>query len=332
MKRRLSLFVIILEIIFLTLFSGCSTQQQTAVAMIDGEKISEAEFNIYLIEAKQMFEEIGGDDIWETDFEGKTAEEVAKESALNSIFYIKISAKAAKNMNISLTKEEKEQALKEAQNSMKALTEQELEEMNLTEDIFIRVMEEKILRNKLYESITGNFELSEKDFESYYVEYMEENKKELIQLDIEYIYFATYSLVNNKPVQFSEEEKKKVQDKALLALKNIRETKEMQSNECDEKVSEIISAGEFDYKELEEAAFSLDEGEISDLIQTAGGYYIIKLNEKRIPNEETIKQNLKETYINSKKNEIFNEEFQKWSNGISMEKYTEVWNTIKIVK
>ena len=44
--------------------------------------ISKSEYMLYLYEATRDFNEIGGNDIWETDFDGQSAENVVKKEHL----------------------------------------------------------------------------------------------------------------------------------------------------------------------------------------------------------------------------------------------------------
>ena len=75
MKRFIS--AILVTIIALISLSGCLGKGGDYVAEIGNTKIRRGEFMVYLIEQKKNFEEQGGSDIWEADFDGVSAIEVA---------------------------------------------------------------------------------------------------------------------------------------------------------------------------------------------------------------------------------------------------------------
>jgi foldase protein PrsA len=71
-----------------------------------------------------------------------------------------------------------------------------------------------------------------------------------------------------------------------------------------------ISRGQMDEK-FEEAAFGLEKGSISDIVQTSEGYHIIKVTEK-VPAEEAVFEDIKdEVYATVLENRI-NEEYASW--------------------
>lgn len=91
------------------LLTGCSAKESSAeVLKINDKAVLEAEYMLYLDEAADNFETIGGKDIWDTDFDGVSAEDTAKEMALNSLLTIKISALKADEYGFELTAEELE--------------------------------------------------------------------------------------------------------------------------------------------------------------------------------------------------------------------------------
>jgi parvulin-like peptidyl-prolyl isomerase len=295
------------------------------VATVDGDRVSVEEFNMYLYEVQKNYEARGGKDIWETGFDGKTAEETAKEAALNSIAHIKISAKQAKQMNISLSKEEKAQAIKDATNTIESIDVETFKKIGIDEKALINIMLEKALRNKVFEEVTKNFELSEKDFVPYYLDYIQKNRNELIALDIQYIFLA------NSEGENSLEKANKV----LTLAKSGEDFSKLVSDYSQDKKTSVtqgkqtISKGDRS-EEFENAAFSLQVGEISGLVKSDNGYYIIKLNAIIEPDLEELKGKLKNYYIMTKKQQLFEQEYEKWQYDKKIEKNLEVWNDIKI--
>lgn len=164
------------------LLASCNEKNDKYVAVINGEKISIGEFKVYLVEMQANFEQTGGADIWDTDFEGKTAEEVAKEGTLNSIIYIKVSAQRAREIGLKLTQEEMEQAKQKANAYINDMDKKDFERLEITDKQLIQMMEENALFNKIYLETTKGFELSEKDFEDFFelqkAEWMKQRESE----------------------------------------------------------------------------------------------------------------------------------------------------------
>ena len=165
MKKNL-MSLVALVLVFSLFFSGCKNNSDVAnyAVKIGDTYVSVPEFKFYLYEAQKQFENIGGSDIWETDFEGETAENVAKETALNSLRIVTIAVENAKKYNVFLTDEEKQEAKKEAQSQFDVLTEAEKESMEINIDIINDVIESNHIYSKVYNEVTKNYELSEADF------------------------------------------------------------------------------------------------------------------------------------------------------------------------
>ncbi|MCD7778139.1 MAG: hypothetical protein LUH47_06525 [Clostridiales bacterium] len=176
--RKNFLFIFIL-ISALTL-TACSLFSSSAggddyVMTIGNEKISPAEFSIYLFEQKTMFEETGGSDIWDTDFSGVPAAEVAKENAYNSVIYVKTACENADEVNVSLTDEDKTEASALAAETFGEMNREYCESVGLDIETTEAVMEEIVLHQKVRDSVTNTYQLSEVDYSAYIDNYIAEN-------------------------------------------------------------------------------------------------------------------------------------------------------------
>lgn len=127
-------------------FTGCGNRQ-VIVATINDKQVSEPLYNIFLWSTQRGLESLQND-FWKLDnIEGKTPEEYAKEKALKSISYCIVVEQKAKELNIKLTKEEKDKVKQAAKKAME---------------------ENKALSNK--------YKISRKDYEAYYT-YAAQNEK-----------------------------------------------------------------------------------------------------------------------------------------------------------
>ncbi|MFJ7732979.1 peptidylprolyl isomerase [Lysinibacillus sp. NPDC097231] len=71
-----------------------------------------------------------------------------------------------------------------------------------------------------------------------------------------------------------------------------------------------ISRGQMD-EQFEEAAFALEKGGISDIVQTYEGFHIIKVTDK-VPAEEAVFEDVKDDVYTTLLEEHINEEYESW--------------------
>ena len=80
MKKKVRSLLCLLLIAALSLTAcGSSTAEFTdeAVLKIDGQEIMKSEYMVYLYTTTQSFVAAAGEDVWNMDFDGQTADELA---------------------------------------------------------------------------------------------------------------------------------------------------------------------------------------------------------------------------------------------------------------
>ena len=151
-------------------FSGCSSQSKTDIKQEDtteyafsiGETdVSKEEFNIYLYETQKSFEQLGGTDI-------------AIDNTLNSIQLVKFAVEEAEKRGVTLDDSMKNQAEERAEEMYDGLSDDIRSKIGADISLYESVFEENMLYNIMYEEITGDYSVNEKDFEAYYSEHKDE--------------------------------------------------------------------------------------------------------------------------------------------------------------
>lgn len=332
-KKIVSMLLILIVTSFLLMAcDSLKLSKKEYVATINNEKIKVEEYKIYLWKIKQIYQREGQEDIWETKFDGKPAEEVAKENAFDSIKAIKIQVQEAKRMGLAFTDEEKEEILSQTEELVSLIGVEEMKNMGLTEQIIEDVIEDTMMSQKLYNQSTKDFVGNKAEFE----EFFEENKEMLKQVKVKHILLKTHDIIDNQLVALSEEEQKDAKEKAEEVLERARNEEDFDAlvQEYSQDEASLPKNGEYIFakeqgmdKSFEEAAFNLEVGEISTLVHSSYGYHIIKLEEIIEPNKAIIEQN----YYELMKQNYFNKKVEEWMNHSEIEINQEVWDTIKIL-
>lgn len=333
MKNKKIIFIALL-VILITAFTGCTMSfgGRDYVVKINGEKISISEYNIYLYEQKKIFEQKGGEDIWETDFDGVPAQEVAKQNAVNSILIVKTSVEQAKSLGIKLNEEDKSKVKADAEKFCDEIGTDEMESLSLTEKKVYNVLLEGRIQKKVYEYITDGFEISKADFESYFNNYYEENKKELNNVKAAFIFINTSDL-DSKSADYENliiqryNKAEQIYERAIMQDDFLK--LQEQYSDSKERGIKDIKTGELETA-VEDAVYSTDKNKVSDIIQTGNGYYIIKVYDIIKPDIKELKTELKIQYVNEKKQEIFQNQCDKWSSETTIEKNEKIWDSISI--
>ena len=320
MKKRLLLIFLIVCINIL--FVGCSDGENESgkiAVKINNQSISESEFLIYLLETQKNFEDIGGKDIWETDFEGQTAENVAKESAFNTLKTVKISSQKSKDLNIELSEEDILNVEKEAEDTVKDLTESEKSNILNYNQVVLDVMKDKALYKKVYESLTKDYVISEPDFKTFFEKNKDDFRDKYTSLKLRSIHTDS----SKEAEEISQKIKEGTKFDELSSKYNI-DGKYSKGGKYEAFKGNLDSAFGI--------SFDINENEVTDVLEAYDGYYIFMLEGKEVPDDKKLEDYGKNVYIENTKKQIFEQEYAKWLNNSSVEKNDEVWENIHLIK
>lgn len=326
MKKNLFRNRLLLLSLSLCLLCGCgktvvltSGFAEGEIFKINSETCTKAEMNIYLANMANAYESTFGEEIWTTSTEDTTIEEAFKDTVLAKVSRIKVMNLMAKEEKISLSSDEKKSLRKAAKAYMKTLSKDEKDILGADEDLIYEMYSEYALAEKVYNSIVGDvtMEISDDDARSITVEelfiktYHEDSQGRLVD----------YSEANK---QEAKERAEDLREKAVTGS-DFEELCAMY-NEEDESVH-TIRRGEMP-ESYESVAFNLAEGEISNVIVTDDGYYIVKcLSTYERKETEANKQAI----IDAEKARVFDEKYNEFLSGLIGNLNEKEWNQTKII-
>ncbi len=308
------------------LLSGCKKTVVVTGGFAEGEvfrintlSCEANEMNIYLTNMANAYEQTFGEQIWTTSAGDTTIEEAFKETVLAKVTRIKVLNLMAKSEKASLSGEEKRTLKKAAKAYMKTLSKKEKTELGANEDLVYKMYSEYALAEKVYNSIVDEVQLDISDDDARSV-------------TVEEIFIKTYHEDNHgKLTDYSESAKAEARERALQIREDAVTGADFESlcavcNEGDES-NHTYRRGEMP-ESYEKAVFDLEEGEISNVITTEDGYYIVKCistYERKATNEN------KEAIINEAKRKAFEEKYNEFLPNIIANLNDKEWDGIKII-
>ena len=224
------------------------------------------EMMIYLTTFYNQYAAAYGEEMWNYDFGGVSLEEHVKDVAISKMAQIKIMNRMAEERDIRLTEDEEYRVLTAAECYYGALSEELKKQENITKDVVETVYREYLLANKVYEYITEAAD-------------MEISDDEARTVTVQEIYLKTWKVKDGEKVSMSETEKQQVLSqgrKILEQLKNGDDFATVAAQVSDDKQVVKNYAREDVEAAFEEVLFSMDEGELSEVIETSEGCCIVK--------------------------------------------------------
>ncbi len=224
------------------------------------------EIMIYLTTFYNQYVDTYGEEMWHYDFGGVSLEQHVKDVVLSKMAQIKIMNLMAEERDISLNEEEKAAGATAAENYYEMLEEDLKQQEKITKEVAEEVFEEYTLANKVYEAITESAD-------------MEISDDEARTVTAEVIYFKNWKMKNNEKTALSEAELLPVLKDAKEVLGKVNEGETFETLAVqysdDKQVVKSFSRGSVETS-FEELLFSMDEGDVSDVIEREDGYYIVK--------------------------------------------------------
>lgn len=279
------------------------------------------EVMVYLTNTQDQYESVYGEEIWKTHLDGVTLEESIKETVLAQLAQIKTMNLLAQQHGVSLEDGEREKAREAAGIYFGSLNETERETMQVNEEIIEQLYGELALANKVYEFIIKdiNPEISDDEARS---------------ITIQDILIKTYSQDGaGKRIAYEETAREDAYERAreilLLARdeENDFESLVLQYSEG-EKGTYSFGKGEVE-EDFENAAFNLETGEISGVVETEDGFHIIKCI-STFNREETDANKVK--IVEKRREEVFGQEYDAFVDSLTRTLNEELWNRVAFLK
>ena len=298
-KTRFKTIIMILTLTALLLAAcGGNTAEipDDAVALVNGQPISKITYENTLALMKMNYEMDMGDGFFDEpdNEEGMILLETIKENVLDRLIFTEIILQEALSNNLSLDDEQIEETMSMF---MGFIQDDEdllnyMEQNNIEESYFRTEMERELLMMEFQQYYLENAEITEADARAYY----DANKD---QFGFEQV-AASHILVD------SEEEANSMVDQLDAGAEF--EALAVEYSTCPSG-AQGGSLGYFNrgqmVKEFEDAAFSMEPGEISEPVQTQFGWHIIKVTDKI--DEQDDFEAAKDTIIEQLKNTAMQE-------------------------
>ena len=287
------------------------------ILKVDGEKVTYSETVLYLKYIQAYYETIFGETIWDYDLGEKTIGDLAKEDVIEAIIQRKIAKKQWRDYEVVITEEDEIKIEEASLDYLKNITQDDIKYYAITEEVVYQFFFDNLMAERVYDATTMEVDTNVSD-------------EEAKQITIQYVFINTNKTDNSgNKVPFSEEEKQKAYTDAqeLLIEASSAEDFESFANSNSDRSQIEITFGKGEIEQvIEDAAFALNTGEISSIIEGEDGYYILYCVTDY--NEDATLQK-KEEIIDSNQMEEFQTLFKEWQQDVKIELNEEVWDQLK---
>ena len=315
--------VVLLVICFLT---GCGGTQvvlttgfdKDEIFVIGSERCSVSELNIYLTNIQKTYENVFGEEIWDVTSDGVTFEESIKNTALAQLAQVKTMYLMALDRGLELDDNEQALVAEAAQEYYSSLSEAEVSTLGANEDLIRSMYSQMTLAQKAYDEIIRDISPEISDDEARFVK-------------VRMIYMRTAYRNGDSLIPYTDSD----QERVYYTLFNLRnglldgsldfETEAAKYNEAGESV---ISFGKGTMDEaVEEAAFSLSNGEISNIVSTSDGMYLMQC----ISTLDRAQTDANKMLITEKlRNEAFEKVYDEYLESLIRNLNTEMWKNVTL--
>lgn len=285
---------------------------------VGGVNVYKEEVLFYMHQLRKKYEGTLGDEIWGIQIvEGEDFGQYALEEIQKMILEINIICLEAKEQNVVLDDDEKMEAKALAENYMSTLTTEEKKEAGFSVANVARVYEQNMLASKMYDVTTADVNTNISD-------------EEAREVTIQYLKLITSGEdKSGNQIQMSSQQREETKKTAQQLLQDAQETEDFKAfaqQNSDLAEVELTFGREDGPEDFVTQAFELTTGELSPVVETDSGYYILYCVSDFDREAVTAK---KEEIIESSQQEAFMKAYEQWSSEYEVVISKPQWDTLR---
>ena len=319
LKKKVVVFATAASLAVVSMTGCASFENADTVATVGGDKIPAGVANFYARYQQGMIEtNLGsmlGDNMWTQEVsEGKTYEDNVKDSVMDALQQMYILEDHMAEYEVALTDEEKS-AIQVATKKFDEGNGLEAKELVSGETEYVeRVLTLLTIQKKMTDAVTKDVSTEVSD-------------EEAAQKSMQYVsfpYTTTDEEGNSKTL--TDEEKAALKETAAAFLEGAKAAEDFAAYATEQgkeaQTATFDSESTSPAAELIAAADSLGVGGFTDVIETENGLYVAKVTSLLDRDATDAK---KETIVNSRKSEKFNEVYDGWKKDTKIKVNKDVW-------
>lgn len=309
-----------------SMITGCagSVNLNTPVAVVNDENISFGVAKFYAKTQQVMYEayygSLFGDNMWDQALSADmTFGESTLESILEDLKEMYVVNQHADEYEITLTEEETAKIEETAKQFMTDNNAAAIDSMGASEDIIKEYLTKYTLQGKIEAAIKAGADTNVAD-------------EDAAQRTFSYVLVSTAGTTDESgnTVDLTEEEKAAKKEEAQAIIDAVAGGKDFDTAVTDtERSVSTASYGKDDDAGMNEAviaaADALQEGEISPVVETDGGYYVLKLT-SAFDKEQT--ENRRQEIITQRQTTLYEDTYTKWQEASKITVDNKVWKKI----
>ena len=313
-------------LVALIILCGCGGTQvvlttgfnKDEIFIVGSESCSIQELEVYLTNIQNTYQNVYGEEIWDVTSDGVTFEDSIKNTALAELAQVKTMYLMALDRGITLDPEKQILVKNAAHEYYSSLNDAEIEAMGASEELIEDMYSQIALAQTAYDEIIRDISPEISDDEARYVK-------------VRIIYMRTAYRNGDSLIPYTNSDYERV----YANLNDIRtglldgtldfETEAAKYNEAEESVISF-GKGMVD-PAIEEEAFSLAGDEISDIVKTSDGLYLMQC----ISTLDRTQTDANKVLITEKlKDEAFETVYNEYLDSLIRNLNTELWKTVTL--
>lgn len=322
MKKKI-IMCMLAGLLTVSSLTGCSSfQADEVVATVGDEEITAEVANFYARYVQAQYETYYsaylGENMWSSAASaGKTYEEAVKEAVLEDLEDMVVLEQHMDEYEVSLSDEEKQVVKDAAKEFGEANPLEDKEKVSGSEKAVERVMTLMAIQMKMQNAIQDGADTEVSD-------------EEAAQKSMQYAFFSyTPTDEDGEPEEMTDDEKAEVKEKAEAFAKEAKEAEDFEAfakeQDVEVKTATFDAESAVPAEDLVKAADKLEEGKVTDLVETDKGCYVAKVT-SLLDREAT--DSKKEIIVDERKQDLYTDTCEKLRKDAKIKVNDDIWEKI----